>query len=122
MMSEYDKEDALTPLIAESHPTKTKSYATYDKARSAVNNRHSKDALVNLVNYLMAENNKKDGIISALQHVKEMNLSETLVDEIPDDVLEKWDATNENAAVGFGEHPADLPQKMKPPVWKEDND
>lgn len=49
-----DEPDEMTPSILASHPVHTKDYATYAEALRLVSNRHSKGALVCLVNHLLA--------------------------------------------------------------------
>jgi hypothetical protein len=51
-----DKPDALTDAVEAAHPHHTKDFATYIEALELVSNRHSKGALVGLVNYLLAKN------------------------------------------------------------------
>lgn len=50
-----DKDDDLTDAINAAHPVVSKRYDTYQRATELVSNRHSKAALVNLVNYLLIE-------------------------------------------------------------------
>lgn len=48
-----DKQDEWSDEIAQSHPLKTKRNIEYDIARKMVSNRHSKNALVDLVCWLL---------------------------------------------------------------------
>jgi hypothetical protein len=48
-----DREDDLTPAIDAAHPMRTGDHATYERAVDLVGNRHSKQSLVALVNYLL---------------------------------------------------------------------
>lgn len=50
-----DKTDDLTPAIEADHPGNGASDANYDRAMKLVGNRHSKGALVALVNHLLCE-------------------------------------------------------------------
>lgn len=50
-----DRDDELTPAIDAAHPMTTGDHDTYAKAMKLVGNRHSKYALVRLVNYLLAD-------------------------------------------------------------------
>lgn len=50
-----DKPDEYTAEIQAAHPMATKDYATYTKAVGMVGNRHSKYALVDLVNWLLVK-------------------------------------------------------------------
>ncbi len=53
-----DTPDQWSEAIAAAHPTKTKDFATQDIAREMVGNRHSKGALIDLVNWLLVEKQK----------------------------------------------------------------
>lgn len=48
-----DREDEYTQRINRHHPTSTGDHKTYAKAMELVGNRHSKAALVDLVNFLL---------------------------------------------------------------------
>ena len=48
-----DKEDDMTEAIEASHPVRSGRYKTYERALDLVSNRHSKSALVALVNHLL---------------------------------------------------------------------
>lgn len=52
--SSEDREDEYTEKINAAHPLKTKRHALHDTAIYMVGNRHSKAALVDLVNWLLA--------------------------------------------------------------------
>lgn len=67
-----DKPDAWSEQIAEAHPTRTGNHATYAKALEMVGNRHSKGALVELVNWLLSEIDYRD---------KQIDIFTTCVDE-----------------------------------------
>jgi hypothetical protein len=49
-----DRTDEFTGAIDKAHPHHTKDFPTYTKALELVSNRHSKGALVGLVNYLLS--------------------------------------------------------------------
>lgn len=48
-----DKDDEYTAKIKAAHPMNTKDHETYRKACDMVHNRHSKHALIDLVNWLL---------------------------------------------------------------------
>jgi hypothetical protein len=50
-----DREDEWSAAIQTAHPTKTQRFDLDDKARQMVSARHSKGALVALVNWLLAQ-------------------------------------------------------------------
>jgi Protein of unknown function (DUF550) len=50
-----DRDDDLTPMIDAAHPCLTRNFSTYERAQQLVTNRHSKGALVALVNYLLTQ-------------------------------------------------------------------
>lgn len=52
-MAWEDKEGDWTPCIVADHPARSGAYDTYDTAMKLVGNRHSKGALVALVNHLL---------------------------------------------------------------------
>lgn len=54
-LSSEDREDKYTEAINAAHPLKTKRHDLYELAMEMVGNRHSKAALVNLVNWLLSE-------------------------------------------------------------------
>lgn len=51
-----DKPDRWTPLIEQAHPTVTGLHMPYELALAMVSNRHSKGALIDLVNWLLLLN------------------------------------------------------------------
>ena len=53
-----DKPDGLTDAVHKAHPVFTKKYDTYTYALELVSNRHSKGALVALVNYLLQQSDE----------------------------------------------------------------
>ena len=53
-----DRDDEYTDAINEAHPTNTNRHDVYEKAMRLVGNRHSKYALINLVNYLLVKAEK----------------------------------------------------------------
>lgn len=50
-----DREDHLSEAIMADHPMTTGDHDTYAEAQQLVSNRHSKSALIHLVNHLLAE-------------------------------------------------------------------
>jgi hypothetical protein len=52
-----DVTDEFTEAINAAHPCETENYEDYAKAHSMVSNRHSKSALVDLVNWLLVREN-----------------------------------------------------------------
>lgn len=57
-MSWDDKPDKWTPEIEAAFPTRSGSHEEYQTASEMVGNRHSKHALVSLVNWLLLELNR----------------------------------------------------------------
>ena len=60
-MAWEDKKDDMTPGIEADNPTRSGSFGTYTKAMNLVSNRHSKGALVDLVNHLLMEIERAKG-------------------------------------------------------------
>jgi len=97
----HDRDDYLTPEIDKYHPLKTGDHATRQKANELVGNRHSKGALIDLVNYL-------------LKQAQPAETSELV--EIIDRVKEFFDKINIGAS--HGELPHGLKTKEAENEWK----
>ncbi len=63
-----DRKDDLSEAIAASHPLKTGRHDLYRQAMMLVGNRHSKYALVDLVNHFLAEEDRARTILKETAH------------------------------------------------------
>jgi hypothetical protein len=73
-----DKDDDLSAAVLASHPVNSKRHDTYERAMDLVGNRHSKSALVALVNHLLiqTEDAEKDARIAELLAADEVRASD----------------------------------------------